>query len=158
MFQKLINQKTILRLKELIPRSHNKEKLQRLLELIQDNLFFDFSNIIMNAKMDLSSNQTTTMDMSLFSDPFLLDLSRESFNKTIYNNIQEIDQALHETIKLANISFEQIDKVFLTGGSTLVPEVKALYEKYFSKDKIVHTDVFTSVGYGLTLFSQKVWS
>ena len=158
LFQKLINQKTIIRLKELIPRSHDKEKLQRLLELIQDNLFFDFSNIIMNAKMDLSSNQTTTMNMDIFSDPFLLDLSRESFNKTIYNNIQEIDKALHETIKLANISFDKIDKVFLTGGSTLVPEVKALYEKYFSKDKIIHTDVFTSVGYGLTLFSKKVWS
>jgi hypothetical chaperone protein len=157
LFQKLINQKTIISLKELIPRSHEKEKIQRLLELIQDNLFFDFSNIIMNAKMDLSSNQTTIMNMDIFSDPFLLDLSRKSFNETIYNNIQEIDDALHETMKLANISFDKIDKVFLTGGSTLVPEVKALYEKYFSKDKIIHTDVFTSVGYGLTLFSKKVW-
>jgi len=157
-YQKLINKKTIITLKELIPKSYEKEKLQRLLELIQDNLFFDFSNIIMNAKMDLSSNQITTMNMDMFSDPFLLDLSTDSFNKTIYNNIQEIDEALHETIKLANISFDKIDKVFLTGGSTLVPEVKALYEKYFAKDKIIHTDVFTSVGYGLTLFSKKVWS
>jgi len=158
LFQKLINQKTINKLKELIPKSHEKEKIQRLLELIQDNLFFDFSNIIMNGKMDLSSKHTTAMNMDIFSDPFLLNLSRESFNQTIYNDIQEIDQALHETIKLANTSFEKIDKVFLTGGSTLVPEVKALYEKYFTKEKIVHTDVFTSVGYGLTLFSKKVWS
>ena len=158
LFQKLINQKTINKLKELIPKSHEKEKIKRLLELIQDNLFFDFSNIIMNGKMDLSSNQTTVMNMDIFSDPFLLNLSQESFNQTIYNDIQEIDLALHETIKLANTSFEKIDKVFLTGGSTLVPEVKALYEKYFTKEKIVHTDVFTSVGYGLTLFSKKVWS
>ena len=158
LFQKLINQKTINKLKELIPKSHEKEKIQRLLELIQDNLFFDFSNIIMNGKMDLSSNQTTVMNMDIFSDPFLLNLSRESFNKTIYNDIRQIDKALHETIKLANTSFEKIDKVFLTGGSTLVPEVKALYEKYFTKEKIVHTDVFTSVGYGLTLFSKKIWS
>lgn len=158
LFQKLINQKTINKLKELIPKSHEKEKIQRLLELIQDNLFFDFSNIIMNGKMDLSSNQTTQMNMDIFSDPFLLNLSRESFNKTIYNDIRQIDKALHETIKLANTSFEKIDKVFLTGGSTLVPEVKALYEKYFTKEKIVHTDVFTSVGYGLTLFSKKIWS
>lgn len=157
LFQKLINQKTINRLKELIPKSHEKEKIQRLLELIQDNLFFDFSNIIMDGKMALSSSQTTAMNMDIFSNSFLLNLSRESFNKTIYNDIQEIDQALHETVKQANISFEKIDKVFLTGGSTLVPEVKALYEKYFTKEKIVHTDVFTSVGYGLTLFSKKVW-
>lgn len=158
LFQKLINQKTINKLKELIPKSYEKEKLTRLLELIQNNLFFDFSNIIMNGKMDLSSNQTTTINMDIFGDPFLLNLSQDSFNQTIYNDIRKIDQALHETIKLANISFEKIDKVFLTGGSTLVPEVKALYEKYFTKDKIVHTDVFTSVGYGLTLFSKKVWS
>jgi len=157
LFQKLINQKTINNLKELIPKSYEKEKMTRLLELIQDNLFFDFSNIIMNAKVDLSSNQSTTMNMDIFNDPFLLDLTQESFNKTIYNDIEKIDQALHETIKLANTSFDKIDKVFLTGGSTLVPEVKALYEKYFTKEKIVHTDVFTSVGYGLTLFSKKVW-
>jgi len=157
LFQKLINQKTINNLKELIPKSYEKEKMTRLLELIQDNLFFDFSNIIMNAKVDLSLNQSTTMNMDIFNDPFLLDLTQESFNKTIYNDIEKIDQALHETIKLANTSFDKIDKVFLTGGSTLVPEVKALYEKYFTKEKIVHTDVFTSVGYGLTLFSKKVW-
>ncbi|MEA3498610.1 MAG: Hsp70 family protein, partial [Campylobacterota bacterium] len=109
---------------------------------------------IMDGKMALSSSQTTAMNMDIFSNSFLLNLSRESFNQTIYNDIRQIDKALHETFNLANISFDKIDKVFLTGGSTLVPEVKTLYEKYFTKEKIIHTDVFTSVGYGLTLFSK----
>ena len=68
----------------------------------------------------------------------------------------KIENALKETLLLANITTNQIDKVFLTGGSTLVPSVKNIYMKYFPKNKIVHTDVFASVGYGLTLFSNKV--
>jgi len=50
-----------------------------------------------------------------------------------------------------------IDRVFLTGGSTLVLAVKTIYAELFSEDKIVHTDVFSSVGYGLAIYSAEVW-
>jgi len=154
-FQKMYDQEIISKIEKLIFMSYEKEKIGRLLELIKEHLYFDFSEKIINSKIDLSSNKYTNLNMNIFKNPFELQISRESFNNSIQKEILNIDNALTETLKKANINFNQIDKVFLTGGSTLVPLVKEIYTKHFSKEKIMHTDVFTSVGYGLALFSSK---
>ena len=156
LFQRMFDRKVLLRIEKLINMSYEKNKIERLQELIKDNLYFDFSNSIINSKIELSSKSLTTINMNMFSDPFSIDLNQENFEASIYEHTTKIENALKETLLLANITTNQIDKVFLTGGSTLVPSVKNLYMKYFPKNKIVHTDVFTSVGYGLTLFSNKV--
>jgi len=75
----------------------------------------------------------------------------------IAHHTEKIKSILDETMEMAKIDYDDIDRVFLTGGSTLVPAVKTIYAELFSEDKIVHTDVFSSVGYGLAIYSAEVW-
>jgi hypothetical chaperone protein len=45
----------------------------------------------------------------------------------------------------------QIDHVFLTGGSSLVPAVRKIFTKVFGADKLTSGSEFTSVAHGLAI-------
>ena len=156
LFQRMFDKKVLYRIEKLIIMSREKYKIERLQELIKNNLYFDFSQKIINSKIELSSNNFSKINMNIFSDSFMVNLERKKFEESISQHTLKIEKSLKEALLLANVTSNQIDKVFLTGGSTLVPSVKNIYTKYFSEDKIIHTDVFTSVGYGLTLFANKI--
>ena len=156
-FQKMYDIKVLNGIEKLIFMAYDKEKISRLLELIREGLYFSFSQKIIDAKAQLSFDEKTLIDMSIFQDPFTQEITREAFNKVIAPDIEKIETALDDTMKMANISYNEIDKVFLTGGSTLVPAVKNLYRELFGEEKLVHTDVFSSVGYGLALYAGEVF-
>jgi len=155
LFQRMFDRKVLMRIDKLMMMAYEKEKIERLHELITENLYFDFANKIVNAKITLSLADKAKLDMKMFYSPFTVDLTLNEFENSIASHTQKIEEALNETLKQANVTVEQIDKVFLTGGSTLVPSVKKIYLNYFSKEKIFHTDVFASVGYGLTLYADR---
>ena len=157
-FQKMYDIKVLNGIEKLIFMAYDKEKISRLLELIREGLYFSFSQKIIESKAQLSFDETTFIDMNLFQDPFRQEITREAFNKVITPDIEKIKMTLDETIKMANISCDEIDRVFLTGGSTLVPAVKNLYREVFGEEKLVHTDVFSSVGYGLALYAGEVFN
>jgi hypothetical chaperone protein len=156
-FQKMYDPKVINSIEKFIYMSYDKEKVGRLLELIKEGLYFSFSEKIIDAKVDLSFNEQTKIKMNIFDNPFEEPIQREAFNAVIAQHTQKIKTTLDETMSMANIGYEQIDKVFLTGGSTLVPAVSNIYKELFSKEKLVHTDVFSSVGYGLAIYAGEVW-
>jgi len=156
-FQKMYDKNVLNALEKLIFMAYDSEKISRLLELIKEGLYFSFSEKIIDAKAKLSFNETTHIDMNIFDNPFKEQIEREAFNAVIAHHIETIKKTLDETMKLADVSYAQIDKVFLTGGSTLVPAVKEIYSGLFTPEKIVHTDVLSSVGYGLAIYAGEVW-
>lgn len=155
LFQRMFDRKVLMRIDKLMMMAYEKEKIERLHELITDNLYFDFANEIVNSKITLSLADKARLDMKMFYSPFSVDLTLNEFENSIAPYTQKIEEALNEALREANVTAEQIDKVFLTGGSTLVPSVKKIYSNYFSEEKIFHTDVFASVGYGLTLYANR---
>jgi hypothetical chaperone protein len=50
---------------------------------------------------------------------------------------------------------ESIDHVFLTGGSSLIPAVRALFEARFGEGKIDSGGELTSIAHGLALIGQE---
>ena len=47
----------------------------------------------------------------------------------------------------------QVDRVFLTGGTSLVPAVRNLFTQRFGEDRVQSGEAFTSVAYGLSLMA-----
>jgi hypothetical chaperone protein len=156
-FQKMYDPKVINSIEKFIYMAYDKDKISRLLELIKEGHYFSFSEKIIEAKVDLSFNNSTVIDMNMFEKPFTEELTQKAFNAVIEHHTTKIKETLDETMEMANIRYEQIDRVFLTGGSTLVPVVKEIYSEIFSEEKLVHTDVFSSVGYGLAIYASEVW-
>jgi len=156
-FQTMYDVEIINSIKKLHSMSKEKDKIQRLIELIEQRLYFDFIEAISGAKIELSKIDLATIDMSFFTNPFSLNLSKEQFNNSINFELKEIEKAMQEALKRANSSYSDIDRVFLTGGSTLTPAVRAIYYRYFDESKIEYSNAFSSVGYGLALKAKEIF-
>ena len=51
----------------------------------------------------------------------------------------------------AGLAADRIDHVFLTGGSSLIPAVRALFDQRFGEGRIASGNELTSISHGLAL-------
>ena len=63
-----------------------------------------------------------------------------------------IDACIDETLAGAGLGPDDIDVVFLTGGSSYIPLIRSIFETKIGAGKIRTADAFTSVAYGLGLY------
>jgi hypothetical chaperone protein len=65
--------------------------------------------------------------------------------------VAKLMSALGEAIRLAGVSTQDIDAVFLTGGSTDIPLIRNSLVRLLPSAKVVEGDRFGSVGIGLAI-------
>jgi hypothetical chaperone protein len=65
--------------------------------------------------------------------------------------LQRIEQAIAATAADAGLGRDEIQAVFLTGGSSAIPIVRARISQFFGNAAIRDGDMFGSVGKGLGL-------
>lgn len=64
---------------------------------------------------------------------------------------ETVDQLLVKT----NTKADEIDNVFLTGGSSFIPAVQQIFEQRFGREKLAGGNQFQSVAIGLALIGQE---
>lgn len=138
-------------IKEVASMAENKKQLEDFLFLIENNLIFPLFETADQVKQQLSNSEIVQFEFSKYDITLETKLSRFDFNEWIKPELEQMQAALVTTISKAKLNSESINKVFLTGGTSLVPAVKNLYIDYFGKEKVVVGDEFTSVVKGLVL-------
>lgn len=106
------------------------------------------------AKIELSSTTSTEINL-----PYIMPvngipkhlvktLSRAKFEQLADDLIQACIEPCRQALKDANLSTSDIDEVILVGGSTRIPAVQAIVEKFFGKapSKGVNPDEVVAVG------------
>ncbi len=78
-------------------------------------------------------------------------VERSTFNGWIIRELAAIEAAVDEAIGDADLTPHKIDRVFLTGGSSFVPAVRALFEARFDPAKIAAGAELESIASGLAL-------
>jgi hypothetical chaperone protein len=78
-------------------------------------------------------------------------VKRSSFERWIEVDLEKIRACVDRLLESTGVPAEQIDRVFLTGGSSLVPAVRGIFEARFTPEKISGGSEFTSVAKGLAL-------
>jgi hypothetical chaperone protein len=82
------------------------------------------------------------------------DVSRAQFEQWIAPDLQRIAQTVDAALVDAGLAPGQIDHVFLTGGSSLIPAVRDLFVGRFGEAKIASGGELTSIAHGLALIGQ----
>lgn len=82
-------------------------------------------------------------------------LSRDDLAEILADAVLRICNALRYALSQAGVRADQIQTVFLTGGSTLVPFVEQSISHLFPISRTVKGDMFGSVGLGLTLDARR---
>jgi hypothetical chaperone protein len=66
--------------------------------------------------------------------------------------------AVDRVLAASGVRGDEIDRVFLTGGSAFVPAVRGLFAERFGAEKIAGGGEFTSVATGLALRAARITS
>ena len=80
------------------------------------------------------------------------DVGRADFERWIAPEIAEIAAAVDRALAMAGTP--RIDRVFLTGGSSLIPCIGQLFADRFGADRIATGGELTSIAHGLALIGQ----
>ena len=131
-------------------------KLQKLIRVVEDDLGLVLHRSVEGAKVRLSSRDVDRVTL----DAIELDLpiARVGFDEWIAPDLDAIDRVLVDVLARAGVVGGDIDRVFATGGSSLVPAVRARLAARFGEAKLVGGEELTSVAWGLAARARQIWS
>ncbi len=130
------------------------ERLRALLRLIQDELGYALYRAVSGVKAELSRADTATLRFS--HADFVIDetIDRRDFEAWIAPDIAQIGATVDAALAEAGLREDAIDRVFLTGGTSLVPAVRNVFLSRFGKDRVTGGGEFVSVAEGLALIGR----
>ena len=130
------------------------ERLERLLRLVDGNLGFHLNHRVSAAKAALSSAESVELSLEDLGVDIACAIARADFDDWIADDLAELERHLDAVLEDTARAAGAVDVVFMTGGSSLVPAVRLLFERRFGADRIQAGDEFQSVAKGLALIGQ----
>ena len=134
--------------------SEQPDRIAALIHLIDRDLGYRLYQAVERAKVALS---TTEHSRVVFRDgPIQIDepLTRTEFESWIAPELASIEHAVDELLTKTQVRPEQVDAVFVTGGSSLVPAVRRIFIGRFGEERLRSGGELTSVASGLALSGQ----
>lgn len=136
---------------ESIAVSHDRPSLQRLLRVLKDHLGHHLLEQVERCKQALSDQTVVNLDLGAIEDGLHLEVTRDTFVDSIRADTQRLQDSLRETLRRAGVTPADIDCAIFTGGTGLVPSVRAALSATLSPATLLDEDPFSAVARGLTL-------
>ncbi|WEK45988.1 MAG: Hsp70 family protein [Candidatus Andeanibacterium colombiense] len=138
-------------LKRYIPLAQEPEKLERLIDLVEDEQGYPLYHAVTDAKRRLSFDHSIEFRFAALGGDFAPTVTRTEFEGWIADDLQRIEATLDDLLTRHDIARDAVDAVFLTGGTSFIPAIRALVARRFGADKIVTGDEHVSIAKGLAL-------
>ena len=125
--------------------------LERLIEVIEEDLGYPLYRAVSEVKLALSSAEEARLVFRHRDIAIEETVRRADFETWITSDLDKIRAAFEEAITRAGLRDDEIDRVFLTGGTSFVPAVRRMFEARFGAERIETGDQLLSIAYGLAL-------
>ena len=136
-------------LKEVAVFSDAPELVGRFIRLVESDQGYPLYKAVSEAKEALSRDEATRFTFASGGVAIDSTISRADFEKWIEPELEAIEAALDEALANASVSERDVDRVFLTGGSSFVPAVRRIFERRFGTDRVDAGNEFVSIANGL---------
>jgi hypothetical chaperone protein len=127
----------------------DRQSIERLLTLVDDQQIFSFFEQIEKTKRGLSGHSKSAFEFNYPSLELKAEFSRDMFEAWAQPVHEKIFASLDRCLSQAGLSNEKVDLVCLTGGSAQVPLIRQEFEKRFGPKKLQTQSHFHSVLSGL---------
>ena len=127
------------------------DRIRSLIYLIEHDLGFELHGAVQALKSALSREPIGTF---LFDDGDVRiesQVTRWEFERWIRDELHQLEACVEGLLQRTGVSAADVDAVFLTGGTSLVPAVRRIFTTRFGADRIRSGEEFTSVALGLAL-------
>jgi hypothetical chaperone protein len=141
-------------LRGLRKRALEPEKIAALIGVIEHDLGYRLHQAVQRAKIDLSKSERAEFVLDTDLVHLRAPLSRADFEQWIAPELARMEESLDELLVATGVASRDVDRVFLTGGSSLVPAVRRIFTNRFGEERVQSGAAFTSVAHGLALIAQ----
>lgn len=145
------NRQMLRQISEILRTALDRDAFEGLVHVVRNEGGFSLFQAVSRVKQTLSSADKARL---LFNaGPVNIDrvISRQEFDQWIAEDLDKVAHTADKALRVAGVAPREITRVFLTGGSALVPAVRNLFARKFTDQKLVGGDEFSSVAQGLAL-------
>ena len=124
-------------------------KIARLVEILDDNHGYRLYQAVSALKEALSDREAALFNFQAGSVRIQQEVTRLQFEGWIAPELDAIGGAIDEALARAGLRPDDLDRVFLTGGSSFVPAVRQLFTDRFGEGRIEGGSELVSIASGL---------
>ncbi len=149
------NRRTLEELHRLQRAAHDPDAIGRMIRVIEQELGYRLYDAVGTLKRALSEAETAQFRFEAGDMLIEADVRRTDFESWIAPDIARIEETVDRALANAAMTADRIDRVFLTGGSSLIPAIRAIFERRFTPGRIASGGELTSIAHGLALIGQE---
>jgi hypothetical chaperone protein len=123
--------------------------LDTLFEIVEQNRGYELFERVSELKTKLSNEEKSVFYAQYDSATLNVPISKDDFEGWIAEPLGEIQSEIKHILNISKLIPADIDRVFMTGGSALVPAVRAVLSDIFGSEKLAGGEEFTSIASGL---------
>ena len=149
------NRRTMEELARLQKAADDPVAIGRMMTVIEKELGYPLYDAVGALKRALSSQETATFRFSGGGLEIEEQVSRAQFETWIAPDIARIEATVDAALKKADVAPDAIDRVFLTGGSSLIPAIRRIFATRFGEARLASGGELTSIAHGLALIGEE---
>jgi hypothetical chaperone protein len=143
-------------LKSARARALEPEKIEALVAIVEQDLGYQLHQAVQRVKFALSQHESAEFRFHEGGLDLRIPITRREFEAWIADDLKAIEESVDSLLKTAGTHPRDVDRVFLTGGSSFVPAVRRIFASRFGKERIRGGHEFTSVAQGLALRAREI--
>ena len=149
------NRRTLADLEKLRRAALDPEAIGRMIAVIEQELGYQLYDAVGQLKRALSAAETAHFHFTGAGLSIEAEVERAQFEAWIAPDIVRIEAAVDRALAVAGVDAGAIDRVFLTGGTSLTPRIRRLFVDRFGAERIASGGELTSIAHGLALIGQQ---
>jgi len=142
-------------IRALVREATEPEKIERLVETLDENYGYQLYRSVSRLKEALSSEEAAEFRFEAGTISLKGGVKRTTFERWIAPELARIETAVDQALASANLAPDGVDRIFLTGGSSLVPAVRAIFHRRFDLARIETGAELESIASGLALMGRE---
>jgi hypothetical chaperone protein len=127
------------------------EKLDRLIRLIRERAGHWLAIQVEAAKIALSEDTQTVVDLARIAPDTTLTITRDDFDASIAKLVDKTATTVQGMLVTAGVKADAVDTILFTGGSSSVPLLREQLARLLPGARRVEGDLFGGIGSGLAL-------
>jgi len=131
------------------------DKIELFVDLVEEDQGYPLYKSVSETKARLSAEDAAELAFAPLGPDFRATVTRKDFETWIAPDLKKMDRALDATLEKAGLRETDVDRVFMTGGTSFVPAVRRQFAARFGPEKMSAGDELTSVANGLALIGAR---
>jgi hypothetical chaperone protein len=125
------NRKTLAELEKLRRAALDPQPIEMMIAIVEGELGYRLYDAVGQVKRALSSAKVARFQFDGGGLVIEADVTREQFEAWISADVERIASTVDAALISAGLPADAIDRVFLTGGSSMIPRIRRLFEDRF---------------------------